>query len=68
MKVMIESIVGVWEDVMSAIVGLFNSAQGLFWNSTDSTLTFLGVLSVIGVAIAIVLLVVNLIRDFLQLR
>ena len=65
---MIESIVGVWEDVMSAIVGLFNSAQGLFWNSTDSTLTFLGVLSVIGVAIAIVLLVVNLIRDFLQLR
>lgn len=65
---MIEAIVNVWTSVMSAIVGLFNSAQALFWNAESSTLTFLGTLSVIGVAIGVVLLIVGIIQNFLHLR
>lgn len=65
---MIEAIVGVWTDIMDAIVGLFNSAQGLFWDTTASSLTFLGTLSCVAVAIGIVLLVCNYIRDFIHLR
>ena len=65
---MIEAIVDVWSSIMTALVGLFTSAQSLFWNSTESTLTFLGTLSVIGVSIGVVLLVVGIIQNFLHLR
>lgn len=66
MTTVIEAIVSVWDSIMNAIVNLMASAQGLFW--ADGALTFLGTLAVIGVAISFVLLVINIIQNFLHLR
>ena len=63
----IQSIVSAWSDVMEGIVALFQPAEALFW-STESGLTFLGGLAVIGVAIGVVMMVVGIIQNFLHLR
>lgn len=60
-----------WTSVLSGIGDWFveavSSMQELFWNTTDNTLTFLGILSAIGVGIAITLLILNFIRSFIRL-
>ena len=63
----IQSIVSAWSDIMEGIVALFQPAEALFW-STESGLTFLGGLAVIGVAIGVVMMVVGIIQNFLHLR
>lgn len=63
---MLEAIVNVWESMMSAITDMIASAQTLFY--TESGLTFLGTLAVIGVAIGVVFLVIGVIQNFLHLR
>lgn len=65
---MIEAITTVWTDVMTWIVSSISSVQSVFYNSTDSSLTFLGVLAVISVAIGIAFLVIGVIQNFLRLR
>ena len=66
MTTVIEAIVAVWNAIMTALVNLMSTAQGIFW--LDGALTFLGTLSVIGVTISFVLLVINIIQNFLHLR
>ena len=61
----ISTIVAVWSTVMSGIVALFEPAQALFW-STEG-ITFLGSLSLVGVAVGVVLLVIGIIQRFLKL-
>lgn len=63
----VESIVSVWTSIMSAITSMLTDAQALFWNA-ETGLTFLGVLSVISVAIGVVLLIVSIIQNFLHFR
>lgn len=63
---MLEAIVNVWESMMTAITGMIASAQTLFY--AESGLTFLGTLSVIGVAVGVVFLVIGVIQNFLHLR
>lgn len=63
---MLEAIVNVWGSMMTAISDMIASAQSLFY--AESGLTFLGTLSVIGVAISVVFLVIGLIQSFLHLR
>lgn len=65
---MIDAITNVWSSIMTVIVSLVNSAQELFWNSTDNALTFLGTLSVITVAVGVVFLIIGVIQNFLHLR
>lgn len=63
---MIEAITGVWTDVMEWIVSSLASVQSVFY--ADNSLTFLGVLAVISVAIGIAFLVIGVIQNFLRLR
>lgn len=65
---MIAQFVEVWTSIASFLVTLFPQLIGLFWNSTDNSLTFVGVMAVIMGGIAIVLLVFNLIRSFFSMR
>ena len=64
---MVSAITEVWGDVLEWITTSMSSVQSVFYNTTDSTLTFLGVLAVIRVAISICLLIFNKVRDFLSL-
>ncbi len=65
---MIAQFVEVWTSIASFLVTLFPQLIALFWNSTDNTLTFVGVMAVIMAGIAIILLVFNLIRSFFAMR
>ncbi len=65
---MINSITSVWTAIMTWISDSLGSVQELFYNTTDSTLTFLGTLSVIGVAIGVIFLLIGVIQNFLHLR
>lgn len=65
---MIAQFVSVWTELATFLVSLFPQLIGLFWNSTDNTLTFVGIMAVIMAGIAIVLLVFNLIRSFFTMR
>ncbi len=65
---MIAAITSVWTAVMEWISTSLGSVQELFYDNSTSALTFLGTLSVIGVAIAIVFLLIGVIQNFLHLR
>lgn len=63
---MISAITTIWSDVMDWIVDALGSVQTVFYNGT--TLTFMGTLAVIGVAIAIAFLLIGVVQNFLRLR
>lgn len=68
---MINAITTVWTDVMEWITTSLASVQDVFYTTgTGGTgsLTFLGTLSVISVAIGIAFLVIGVIQSFLRLR
>lgn len=65
---MLTQFTNVWNEVTQFLVSLFPSLEGLFYNSTEQTLTFVGVLAVIMAGISLVLLVFNLIRSFFAMR
>lgn len=70
------SIISAFTDVFQAmgtwLVSFINSIIPLFWTEGTSggtgSLTFLGVLAVIGLAISIFFLVMRVIENFLHLR
>lgn len=64
---LIGSIVEVWEQLMTAVMGLITDAQALFY-SAEGGLTFIGTLSTVAIAIGVILLIVNIVRSFLHLR
>lgn len=69
---MIAAITSVWTEVMTWIVDSIASVQEVFYtagtNGSPGSLTFLGVLAVISVAIGIAFLVIGVIQNFLRLR
>ena len=69
---MIEAITSVWTDVMEWITTSLGSVQDVFYTPGVSggagSLTFLGTLAVISVAIGIAFLVIGVIQNFLRLR
>lgn len=69
---MIDAITKVWSDVMVWITTSLGSVQEVFYtagsNGGSGSLTFLGTLSVISVAIGIAFLVIGVIQSFLRLR
>lgn len=61
----------VWTDVMSWITTSLSSVQEVFYTTGSGgtgSLTFLGHLSVLSVAIGIAFLVIGVIHSFLRLR
>lgn len=64
------SVVTAVTEVFSAIgtwlVGAISSMEVVFW--AEGALTFIGTLSVIGLSIAVILMVLAMIRSYLQLR
>ena len=63
---MLEAITDVWTAMISTITGMISSAQTMFY--AEGALTFLGTLSVIGVAVGVVFLIIGVIQNFLHLR
>ena len=64
---MIANITSVWTEIMEWLVTAINSVQSVFVSS-EGTLTFLGTLSIIGVAMGVAFLVIGVIQNFLHLR
>lgn len=70
---MVGAITQVWDEIMTWITTALGSVQNVFYTAgatadDPGSLTFLGVLAVIGVAIAVVFLVIGVIQNFLRLR
>jgi hypothetical protein len=65
---MVTAITGVWSEVVTYLVSLFSSITELFYDTTGSSLTFIGTIAVIMAGISIMLLVFNLIRSFFSFR
>lgn len=69
---MIGQITQVWTDVMEWITESLGAVQAVFYtvpvSGGDGSLTFLGILAVVGVAIGIAFLLIGVIQNFLHLR
>lgn len=63
---MIGEITTVWTSMSQWFADTIGDTQAIFYASDK--LTFLGTLSVIGVAVGVSLLVINKVQDFLKLR
>ena len=63
---MIGTITTAWTEVMEWVTTSLGSVQDVFY--TENSLTFLGTLAVIGVAMSVALLLINIISNFIKLR
>lgn len=63
----IQSIITVFEAVAAWFVSAVNSATTMFW-SAEGGLTMIGALAIFSLGFAIILLVLNYIKDFLRFR
>lgn len=68
----ITALTGVFDAVFKWILSAVNAVIPIFWTAgsgdTGGSLTFLGILSLIGLAFSIFFLLVGLIQNFLHLR
>lgn len=67
MPAIITNILAVLTAVAEWFVQTVDTATGMFWNEAEQTLTAIGGLGVIGLGIAVILLVLRLIGDYLRL-
>jgi hypothetical protein len=65
-ETLITAMTGVFDAVMDWLLTAINSVISLFW--AEGALTFLGILSLVALAISIFFLIVRLIQNFLHLR
>lgn len=63
---MLAKILEIWTGILTWFSSSMTSITSLFY--TESGLTFLGCLCVVGVGISLVMLIINVVKDFLQLR
>ena len=64
MTSVITAILAVFSAIGSWIVQAVQDMIPIFWNSSDSSLTLIGVLSVAGLGLSVIFLVVGLIQRF----
>lgn len=64
----VNAIFDVFTAIGTWIVGAFTQLIPIFWNTTDNTLTFMGVLAVIALGINVILLFIGIIQRFLKFR
>lgn len=62
----VSAITTVFTAIGTWLVGAITAMEAVFW--VDGALTFIGTLSVIGLSIAVILMVLAMIRSYLQLR
>ena len=65
---LIVAIFAVFGDVGAWIIEQLGLVSELFWNSTDSSLTFLGVLALVSLGISIIFLMIRVVQNFLHFR
>ena len=65
---MLTAITDVFDEIGTWIQSSVTSMTSLFYNAADSSLTFLGVLAVTGLAFSVVFLIIGIIQNFLHLR
>lgn len=65
---LLTAIFAIFGDVGDWIVEMLGSITALFWNATDSSLTFLGVLSLISLGISVIFLMIRVVQNFLHFR
>lgn len=65
---MVEKLIEVLSIILDFIVGTFETITPIFWNTTDSQFTFVGVFCVIGFGIGLCLLLINKVIDAVKLR
>lgn len=67
----IEAVLAVFDMIGNWIGGAFENLIPIFWTATEGgagSLTFMGVLAVAGLAISVVLLLLNIVQRFLHFR
>lgn len=64
MTSVLTAILSVFSAIGTWIVGAVEDMIPIFWNSTDSSLTLIGVLAVAGLGLSVIFLVVGLIQKF----
>lgn len=64
---LIEQVTGVFTSITQWIAETIPTIESLFYNA-ETGLTYLGILSVCGISISIFLLLMSIIRSFLQFR
>lgn len=64
----LSDILSVFTGIGSWIVSQLGTVSNLFWNTSTSSLTFLGVLSVSGLAFAVIFLLIAILQRFLHFR
>lgn len=66
------AISSVWSEVATWLVDFIPTITEIFWtpgaSGTAGSLTFLGVLAVVGLGISVFLLIMRIIQNFLHLR
>ena len=62
----ISSVLDVFSGIGSWITGQLSAATSLFWNSAAGELTFMGVLVVLGLAFAVIFLLIGIFQRFLR--
>lgn len=62
----ITAITAVFTAIGNWLVGSITAMEAVFW--AEGALTFVGTLAVVGLAIAVILMVLAMIRSYLQLR
>lgn len=65
---LLTAIFAIFGDVGDWIVEMLGSITSLFWNATDNSLTFLGVLSLISLGISVIFLMIRVVQNFLHFR
>ena len=65
---LLTAIFAVFSDVGEWIMTQLGLVSELFWNSTDSSLTFLGVLALVSVGISVIFLMIRVVQNFLHFR
>lgn len=63
----VESVLGVFSDLLAWFVEAIGTITPIFY-AAESGLTFIGSITVIGVAIAVTLMVIAMIRSLLRLQ
>lgn len=67
MPAIITNILAVLSAVAEWFVETVNTATGMFWDEAEQTLTAIGGLGIVGLGIAVILLVLRLIGNYLRL-
>lgn len=64
----VNAILSIFSGIGDWITTSLNDLMAIFWNSSTSELTFLGVLAVCGLGFSVIFMIVGVIQRFLHFR